>query len=143
MISELSFLIVVIHIGHFIYNTLTVVLLCVSYRYLVAKILSSISPSNPQSPSGRRARRDLVAVEGGARPASPVHKRSRRSLDDAAPTSLSQDAPLLRVKRLGDEEGGEGGAGVEGGYRPPPQGLQRMKRVDPEPPSGRDRKSVV
>ncbi|XP_067096498.1 proprotein convertase subtilisin/kexin type 1 inhibitor, like [Osmerus mordax] len=109
-------------------------------RYLVAKILSSISPSNPQSPSGRRARRDLVAVEGGARPASPVHKRSRRSLDDAAPTSLSQDAPLLRVKRLGDEEGGEGGAGVEGGYRPPPQGLQRMKRVDPELPSGRSRR---
>lgn len=108
-------------------------------RYMVAKILASIGPSDSHSNPARRTRRDLVAAvaEGGSsKAASPTHRRrSRRSLDDTAPPS--QATPLLRVKRLGDgdEVEGEGGA-----YRVQQQGLQRMKRVDTELHSGKIRR---
>uniref|UniRef100_UPI003AB07DB1 proprotein convertase subtilisin/kexin type 1 inhibitor, like n=1 Tax=Centroberyx gerrardi TaxID=166262 RepID=UPI003AB07DB1 len=71
-------------------------------RYLVARILSSLGPSDAQLSSGRRARRDLsvTAGVGGAKPVSPAHRRTRRSLDDMPPPSPSNDPPLLRVKRL-------------------------------------------
>ncbi|KAL1020547.1 hypothetical protein UPYG_G00001520 [Umbra pygmaea] len=106
-------------------------------RYLLAKILTSISPSSPQRSSGRRARRDLAAVSGGTvRAASgPVLHRARRSLDTAAPLSPSQElsAGLLRVKRLEDME--EGPGRTEGGGHKASShaaGLQRMKRIDTE-----------
>ncbi|KAK5873248.1 hypothetical protein PBY51_018306 [Eleginops maclovinus] len=82
-------------------------------RRMVARLLSSIGPSD--GISGRRARRDLSAV---AEPAGPAHRRARRSLDDMAPPSPSNDPPLLRVKRLEEDE------------PRPPTGLQRMKRID-------------
>ncbi|XP_044066958.1 proprotein convertase subtilisin/kexin type 1 inhibitor, like [Siniperca chuatsi] len=89
-------------------------------RRLVARLLSSIGPNNAQViSSGRRARRDLsvAAVE----PVSSAHRRTRRSLDNVAPPSPSNDPPLLRVKRLEEEEEE---------LHPPTAGLQRMKRID-------------
>ncbi|XP_034008640.1 LOW QUALITY PROTEIN: proprotein convertase subtilisin/kexin type 1 inhibitor, like [Trematomus bernacchii] len=74
-------------------------------RRKVARLLSSDGPSD-----GRRGRRDLSS--------GPAHRRARRSLDDMAPPSPSNDPPLLRVKRLDEEE------------LRPPAGLQRMKRID-------------
>ncbi|XP_077437848.1 proprotein convertase subtilisin/kexin type 1 inhibitor, like [Vanacampus margaritifer] len=66
-------------------------------RRLLARILPIISPD--YAPSNRRARRDLSVTE----PAGTTHRRSRRSLgDDALPPSGNE--PLLRVKRLGEEE---------------------------------------
>lgn len=62
--------------------------------------------------SARRMRRDLT-------PLGSAHRRVRRSLDDAAPPSPSSNPPLLRVKRLEEEEGPR-----------LPAGLQRMKRID-------------
>ncbi|XP_010867184.1 proprotein convertase subtilisin/kexin type 1 inhibitor, like [Esox lucius] len=128
-------------------------------RYLVAKILSSISPNNPQRSSGRRARRDLASGErpgGGARrdlasvsgagvraASGPVLHRSRRSLDSPAPPSPSQEPPLglLRVKRLGDVEEGPGRPeGERDGHKTSGHavGLQRMKRIDTDlQPAGR------
>lgn len=67
--------------------------------------------------SARRMRRDVPSV-------SSTHRRTRRSLDDAAPPSASVDPPLLRVKRLEEEEEEE-----EKGLSPA-AGLQRMKRID-------------
>ncbi|XP_071383817.1 proprotein convertase subtilisin/kexin type 1 inhibitor, like, partial [Centroberyx affinis] len=108
-------------------------------RYLVARILSSLGPSDAQLSSSRRARRDLsvTAGVGGAKPVSPAHRRTRRSLDDMPPPSPSNDPPLLRVKRLEveeeeEEEEGRRGGGEEESYRSaaPPAGLQRMKRID-------------
>ncbi|KAK6308617.1 uncharacterized protein LOC121530837 [Coregonus clupeaformis] len=108
-------------------------------RYLVAKILSSISPNNPQGSSGRRARRDLVSGGGGVQAASgPVLHRSRRSLvSPPPPPSPSREPPLglLRVKRLGYIEEGPGWLGGEReGHKTPNHavGLQRMKRIDTE-----------
>ncbi|XP_078138490.1 proprotein convertase subtilisin/kexin type 1 inhibitor, like [Centroberyx gerrardi] len=76
-------------------------------RYLVARILSSLGPSDAQLSSGRRARRDLsvTAGVGGAKPVSPAHRRTRRSLDDMPPPSPSNDPP-------------------------PAEGEERMKRID-------------
>ncbi|XP_071022818.1 uncharacterized protein [Oncorhynchus clarkii lewisi] len=111
-------------------------------RYLVTKILSSISPNNPQGSSGRRARRDLVSVSGGGgggvRAASePVFHRSRRSLvSPPTPSPSREPSPgLLRVKRLGYMEEGPGWLGGEReGHKTPNHavGLQRMKRIDNE-----------
>lgn len=87
-------------------------------RRMVARILSSPNNAQPMMSSGRRARRDLPEAE----PVSPAHKRTRRSLDSSQ--SPSNEPPLLRVKRLEDEEE------EEGKPRPRGAGLQRMKRVD-------------
>ncbi|XP_027867381.1 proprotein convertase subtilisin/kexin type 1 inhibitor, like isoform X1 [Xiphophorus couchianus] len=89
-------------------------------RRMVAKILSSDGPNNAQvmMSSGRRAKRDLSTM---ARPVSPAHRRIRRSLDGQSP---SNEPPLLRVKRLDDEEE------EEEKLRPRGPGLQRMKRID-------------
>ncbi|XP_014878176.1 proprotein convertase subtilisin/kexin type 1 inhibitor, like isoform X1 [Poecilia latipinna] len=89
-------------------------------RRMVAKILSSVGPNNAQvmMSSGRRAKRDLSAM---AEPVSPTHRRTRRSLDGQSP---SNEPPLLRVKRLDDEEE------EEEKLRPRGPGLQRMKRID-------------
>lgn len=88
----------------------------------MAQILSSIGPNNtPVVTSGRRLRRDLSVT--AAQPDRATHRRARRSLDDVGPSSPSNSPPLLRVKRLEDEEDEE---------NPPPSvtGLQRMKRID-------------
>lgn len=85
---------------------------------MVARILSSPNNAQVMISSGRRARRDLSAAE----PVSPAHRRNRRSLDSSQ--SPSNESPLLRVKRLEDEEE------EEGKPRPRGAGLQRMKRVD-------------
>ncbi|KAM6924975.1 proprotein convertase subtilisin/kexin type 1 inhibitor, like [Xenentodon cancila] len=94
-------------------------------RRLVARILSNISPNDAPVgvSSGRRARRDLSVK--AAKPLSSAHRRTRRSIDDMAPPSPSNDPPLLRVKRLGDEEEEH-----EERLRPKVAGLQRMKRID-------------
>ncbi|MEQ2159792.1 hypothetical protein GOODEAATRI_026893, partial [Goodea atripinnis] len=94
------------------------------YLQMVAKILSSISPYNRQAmmSSDRRAKRDLSPK--GNEPISPAHRRTRRSLDSMAPQSPSNEPPLLRVKRLEDEEE------EEEKLRPQVTGLQRMKRID-------------
>lgn len=86
-------------------------------RYLVAKILSSIGPDNRQVSwsAAQPMRTDLSDRE-------PAHRRTRRSLDDAAPASPSSDPPLIRVKRLEEVEEGYGDA--------VPTALQRMKRID-------------
>ncbi|XP_077370265.1 proprotein convertase subtilisin/kexin type 1 inhibitor, like [Festucalex cinctus] len=66
-------------------------------RRLLARILPIISPD--YAPSNWRARRDVSVTE----PVGTIHRRSRRSLgDDALPPSGNE--PLLRVKRLGEEE---------------------------------------
>ncbi|XP_040007756.1 proprotein convertase subtilisin/kexin type 1 inhibitor, like [Xiphias gladius] len=92
-----------------------------SLRRLVARILASIGPNDaPVISSGRRTRRDLSVAS--SEPVSSPHRRTRRSLDDMAPPSPSNDPPLLRVKRLEEEE--------EENLRPPAAGLQRMKRID-------------
>ncbi|XP_040908612.1 proprotein convertase subtilisin/kexin type 1 inhibitor, like [Toxotes jaculatrix] len=89
-------------------------------RRLVARILSSIGPNDaPVMSSGRRVRRDLPVT--AAEPVGSAHRRIRRSLDDMAPPSPSNNPPLLRVKRLEEEEEK---------LRPPATGLQRMKRID-------------
>lgn len=87
---------------------------------MVAKILSSDGPNNAQvmMSSGRRAKRSLSAM---AEPVSPAHRRTRRSLDVQSP---SNKPPLLRVKRLEDDEE------EEEKLRPRGPGLQRMKRID-------------
>ncbi|XP_029994250.1 proprotein convertase subtilisin/kexin type 1 inhibitor, like [Sphaeramia orbicularis] len=96
-------------------------------RRLVARILSSIGPNNAAvMTSGRRMRRDLSVA--APEPASSAHRRTRRSLDDLAPPSPSNDPPLLRVKRLEDEEEAE----LEEEKLHPQVGLQRMKRIDTE-----------
>ncbi|XP_043990845.1 proprotein convertase subtilisin/kexin type 1 inhibitor, like [Gambusia affinis] len=89
-------------------------------RRMVAKILSSDGPNNAQvmMSSGRRAKRSLSAM---AEPVSPAHRRTRRSLDVQSP---SNKPPLLRVKRLEDDEE------EEEKLRPRGPGLQRMKRID-------------
>ncbi|GLD69113.1 uncharacterized protein AKAME5_002042600 [Lates japonicus] len=93
-------------------------------RRLVARILSGIGHNEaPVVSSGRRARRDLSVTF--ADPVSSAHRRTRRSLDDAAPPSPSNEPPLLRVKRLEEEE--------EEKVHPPAAaaaGLLRMKRID-------------
>lgn len=92
-------------------------------RRLVARLLSSIGPNSvPVMSTGRRSRRDLSVT--AAEPVSSAHRRTRRSLDDIAPPSPSNDPPLFRVKRL-EEEGDE-----EETPHPPAAGLQRMKRID-------------
>lgn len=94
-------------------------------RRLVAGILSSIGPNDALvATSGRRAKRDLSAK--AAEPVSPAHRRTRRSLDDLAPPSPSNDPPLLRVKRLEDYDGEEQREKLQ----PQVVGLQRMKRID-------------
>ncbi|XP_041656022.1 proprotein convertase subtilisin/kexin type 1 inhibitor, like isoform X2 [Cheilinus undulatus] len=92
-------------------------------RRLVARLLSNIGPNDAAvMSSSRRAKRDLSFTP--PEPLSSAHRRTRRSLDDLAPPSPSNDPPLLRVKRLeGDEEDEEE-------LRPPAAGLQRMKRID-------------
>ncbi|XP_070824007.1 proprotein convertase subtilisin/kexin type 1 inhibitor, like [Chaetodon trifascialis] len=92
-------------------------------RRLVARLLAGIGPNDvPVMTPGRRVRRGLSIT--AAEPVSSAHRRTRRSLDDVAPPSPSNDPPLLRVKRL-EEEGEE-----EEMLRPPAAGLQRMKRID-------------
>ncbi|XP_038864628.1 1-phosphatidylinositol 4,5-bisphosphate phosphodiesterase eta-2-like [Salvelinus namaycush] len=110
--------------------------------YLVTKILSNISPNNPQGSSGRRARRDLVSVSGGGgggvgAASEPVFHRSRRSLvSPPTPSPSREPSPgLLRVKRLGYmEEGPVWLGGEREGHKTPNHavGLQRMKRIDAE-----------
>ncbi|XP_077936941.1 proprotein convertase subtilisin/kexin type 1 inhibitor, like isoform X2 [Gasterosteus aculeatus] len=94
-----------------------------SLRRLVARLLSSIGPSDAAVISGRRMRRDLsiTAVE----PVGSAHVRSYRSLDDVAPPFPSNSPPLLRGKRLEEEEEEE----EEEEPRPPAAELQRMKRI--------------
>ncbi|XP_060914387.1 proprotein convertase subtilisin/kexin type 1 inhibitor, like [Labrus mixtus] len=92
-------------------------------RRLVAKLLSNIGPdSGAVMSSGRRMRRDVSFTS--PEPISSSHRRTRRSLDDLAPPSPSDDPPLLRVKRLDDVEEDEDK------LRPAAAGLQRMKRID-------------
>ncbi|XP_062283160.1 proprotein convertase subtilisin/kexin type 1 inhibitor, like [Scomber scombrus] len=92
-------------------------------RRMVARILSSIGPDNAQvMSSGRRMKRDLSVTP--VEPASPAHRRTRRSLDEMAPRSPSNDPPLLRVKRLEEEQE------EEEERLHPAAGLQRMKRID-------------
>lgn len=94
-------------------------------RRMVAGILSSIGPNGASvASSGRRAKRDLSAK--APEPVSSAHRRTRRSLDDLAPPSPSNDPPLLRVKRLEDYDGEEQGEKLH----PQVVGLQRMKRID-------------
>ncbi|XP_022075715.1 uncharacterized protein LOC110969846 isoform X2 [Acanthochromis polyacanthus] len=88
-------------------------------RHLVARILSSIGPNDAPLVSSGRMRRDLSAGE----PVSSAHRRTRRSLDDVPLPSPSNDPPLLRVKRLEDDED-------EQKLRLHAAGLQRMKRID-------------
>lgn len=104
-------------------SSLSTTLLC---RRLVARILSSIGPNDATvlMSSGRRARRDLSVK--ATEPVSSAHRRTRRSLDDVTPPSPNNDAPLLRVKRLEDEEE----EGHEERLHPHIAGLQRMKRID-------------
>lgn len=79
----------------------------------------TIGPNSiPAMPSGHRMRRDLPSV-------SSTYRRTRRSLEDMAPPSPSSDPPLLRVKRLDEED-------EEKKPVPPVAGLQRMKRIDEE-----------
>ncbi|XP_028438447.1 proprotein convertase subtilisin/kexin type 1 inhibitor, like [Perca flavescens] len=93
-------------------------------RHLVARLLSSMDPSDAAAmSSGRRARRDLSVAS--PEPVGSAHRRTRRSLDDVAPPSPSNAPPLLRVKRLEEEEEEEGEEELR-----PPAGLQRMKRID-------------
>ncbi|XP_061745475.1 proprotein convertase subtilisin/kexin type 1 inhibitor, like isoform X2 [Nerophis ophidion] len=66
-------------------------------RRMLASLLSVVGPDS--APSGRRVRRH-VENTGSA------HRRSRRSLDDASSPSPSDQPPLLRVKRLDEEEAG-------------------------------------
>ncbi|XP_057714805.1 proprotein convertase subtilisin/kexin type 1 inhibitor, like isoform X2 [Corythoichthys intestinalis] len=66
-------------------------------RRLLARILPIVGFD--YAPSTRRSRRDLSVLE----PVGTAHRRSRRSLEDDALRSPSNE-PLLRVKRLGDEE---------------------------------------
>ncbi|XP_061665042.1 uncharacterized protein LOC133494850 [Syngnathoides biaculeatus] len=66
-------------------------------RRLLARIMPIINPE--YAPSARRTRRDLSVPE----PAGTASRRSRRSLDDDTLPPRSND-PLLRVKRLGEEE---------------------------------------
>lgn len=88
---------------------------------MVARVLSSIGPNNAPVMSSRpRARRDLSDTASQA--ISSTHRRTRRSLDDVALLSPSNEPPLLRVKRLEDEEDEK--------LRPLAAGLQRMKRID-------------
>ncbi|XP_037628646.1 proprotein convertase subtilisin/kexin type 1 inhibitor, like isoform X1 [Sebastes umbrosus] len=89
-------------------------------RRMVARLLSTIGPNNAPVISGRRTRRDLSIA--AAEPIGSAQRRTRRSLDDVAPPSPSNDPPLLRVKRLEEDEDEE--------LRPPAIGLQRMKRID-------------
>ncbi|XP_053174045.1 proprotein convertase subtilisin/kexin type 1 inhibitor, like [Scomber japonicus] len=92
-------------------------------RRMVARIMSSIGPDNAQViSSGRRMKRDLSITP--VEPASPAHRRTRRSLDDVAPPSPSNDPPLLRVKRLEEEQE------EEEERLHPAAGLQRIKRID-------------
>ncbi|KAL3975031.1 hypothetical protein ACER0C_023657 [Sarotherodon galilaeus] len=94
-------------------------------RRMVAGILSSIGPNGVSvASSGRRAKRDLSAK--APEPVNSAHRRTRRSLDDLAPPSPSNDPPLLRVKRLEDYDGEEQGEKLH----PQVVGLQRMKRID-------------
>lgn len=58
-----------------------------------------------------------------AQAVSPTHSRTRRSLDNMAPPLPSNNPPLLRVKRLEDDE-------EEEKLHTPVTGLQRMKRID-------------
>ncbi|XP_029010907.1 proprotein convertase subtilisin/kexin type 1 inhibitor, like isoform X2 [Betta splendens] len=91
-------------------------------RRLVVQILSNIGPNNtPVMSPGRRMRRDLSVT--AAQPDRSIHRRVRRSLDDIARPLPSNNPPLLRVKRLEDEEDEE---------KLPHSvtGLQRMKRID-------------
>ncbi|XP_051914306.1 proprotein convertase subtilisin/kexin type 1 inhibitor, like [Hippocampus zosterae] len=67
-------------------------------RHLLARILPIISPDD--GPSNRRARRDLSVAE----PPVSARRRSRRSLGDEDDAPPSDSEPLLRVKRLGEEE---------------------------------------
>lgn len=116
-------------------------------RYLVEKILSSLTPVKTPSTSGsRRAKRDVDTAAAAAaaavssavtavRSGGPTLRRTRRSLD-AAPPPLQDSEPvsLIRVKRLGDEDDDQE---MEMGHRvmtpQQPVGLQRMKRIDDEP----------
>ncbi|CAL1605863.1 unnamed protein product [Knipowitschia caucasica] len=95
-------------------------------RRLIGQILSSLDASDSVRPSSRRMRRDLS--DSAPSPLNPSHKRSRRSLDDAPP---SADPPLLRVKRLEEEEELEPRSLA---------GLQRIKRIDLEDHGSRRRK---
>lgn len=97
-------------------------------RRLVARILLSLGPSDAVMSSGHRMRRELPDPAPSALHSG--HRRSRRSLDDDAPPS--DDPPLLRVKRLDEDE-----------PEPRPQqqpGLQRIKRVDVEEDHGSRRR---
>ncbi|XP_037553259.1 uncharacterized protein LOC119429770, partial [Nematolebias whitei] len=89
-------------------------------RQMVTKVLSNIGPN--LSPS-IRTRRDLSVKETD--PVSSAHRRIRRSLDDMAPPSSPSDqTPLLRVKRLENEDE------EEENLRPQAIGLQMMKRIN-------------
>lgn len=94
-----------------------IITICFFCRQMVSKVLSSIGPN--ESPP-IRTRRDLSIKETD--PVSSAHRRIRRSTDDMAPpSSPSNQTPLLRVKRLEDEEEK---------LRPQATGLQMMKRIN-------------
>ncbi|XP_068196407.1 proprotein convertase subtilisin/kexin type 1 inhibitor, like [Antennarius striatus] len=89
-------------------------------RRLVSRLISSMSGNNaPAISSGRRLRRDLSNT-----PVGSTHKRTRRSLDDMAPPSPSNDLPLLRVKRL--EEVDDDAQML----LPPASKVQKMKHIN-------------
>lgn len=72
-------------------------------RHLVTRILTDIGHKDaPVISSSHRVRRDLSVTE--AEPVNSAHRRARRSIADMAPPSPSNEPPLLRVKRLGEEE---------------------------------------
>ncbi|XP_028850646.1 proprotein convertase subtilisin/kexin type 1 inhibitor, like [Denticeps clupeoides] len=104
-------------------------------RYLVEKVLSGLTTSNPAGPPGRRAKRDVSEAANGARGGVPL-RRSRRSLDSAPAPNSNFEASLLRVKRLGDDEDGATQSHRPAGHA----GLQRMKRIDTEVQAAKQRK---
>lgn len=97
-------------------------------RYLIGRVLSNLASENNQNAPVRLSKRDLAAVGGeGGGTGVRVLKRSRRSVDSALPPSAKSEPPLMRVKRLEDEEdkmAAEPAVGVQG------RGLQRIKRID-------------
>ncbi|XP_068599113.1 proprotein convertase subtilisin/kexin type 1 inhibitor, like [Brachionichthys hirsutus] len=88
-------------------------------RHLVSRLLSSMNPNNSPSVSGRRLRRDLSIT-----PVGSTHKRTRRSLDDVAPSLPDIDPPLLRVKRLEEVDDDDRK------LLPPASKVQRMKHIN-------------
>lgn len=112
-----------------------------SLRYLVEKILAGLVAEQPSTRpvNYRLPDTPAVAATPGGQDRSARLRRARRSLD-SAPDS-TPEASLLRVKRVGDDEGGDF---VPPMVPVPRVSLQRMKRIDTDlPPPTRRRRSVT